>query len=316
MQNQAYVYPSLERPNFLPKIGHGSECARHGEILHGVFEGPDARLVRGSVGLTCDALRSKAVFSADATGLIRVEPSWKTKALRAVELAISFCDVPRCGGTLKISSNIPARPGFGSSTSDVVAAIRAVTGAFGIKASPEGIANLAARAADSIAAIFSHRAVLFADDEGRIIENFGGALPSMDVLGFNAGYSGFGASAGVSARPRYDWWEVEAFRPLVGLIRRAVDTQDAALVGRVATASARINQRHAPIECFDLLERLAGKCGALGLQIAHRGSVAGLLFDQDDPDLNERIESAKAVLAEDGFRSTWRFATGRKVVIS
>jgi len=108
---------------------------------------------------------------------------------------------------------------------------------------------------------------------------------------------------------QYSQWEIEAFRPLLGLLRRALHTQDARLLGRVASASARINQRHLPKPCFERLERLGEELGAVGLQVAHSGSVIGILFDGASPDREEQIEEARARVAEMGFGSLWRFTT-------
>jgi uncharacterized protein involved in propanediol utilization len=132
-------------------------------------------------------------------------------------------------------------------------------------------------------------------------------LPALEVLGFNTDPHGVDTLTFPPAR--YTWWEIEAFRPLVGLIRRAAYSQDPALVGQAASASARINQRHLPKPRFDQLEAVVEAVGALGLQVAHSGTLVGLLFDPADPLLDERINEAQALLAEMTFDTTWRFTS-------
>jgi uncharacterized protein involved in propanediol utilization len=106
------------------------------------------------------------------------------------------------------------------------------------------------------------------------------------------------------APARYSWREIESFRPLLGLLRRVIHHGDAALLGCVATASARLNQRILPKPHFERLERLAQETGALGLQVAHSGSVAGLIFSPEDAAGPRWAEAALADLYQS---PTWRF---------
>ncbi|TIW02170.1 MAG: kinase, partial [Mesorhizobium sp.] len=70
---------------------------------------------------------------------------------------------------------------------DVVASIRAVAATLKIQLRTSSIGRLAVaaeRASDAIA--FDDHAVLFAQREGVVIENFGGALPPLLLIGFKA----------------------------------------------------------------------------------------------------------------------------------
>jgi uncharacterized protein involved in propanediol utilization len=81
------------------------------------------------------------------------------------------------------------------------------------------------------------------------------------------------------------------------------------LVGKVATETTRINQNHLPIPHVDELDLVVGETGALGMSIAHSGDIAGLLFEQRDPDLEQRCELAQRMLRDTGFDEQWRFDT-------
>ncbi|HEV8639296.1 MAG TPA: hypothetical protein VG370_34240 [Chloroflexota bacterium] len=306
--------PPVDRMERCPTRGYGWASGHHGEILQGLFKVPDeagGRLCRGLVTLPCRLFWSEATFLPDASGVVRVTPAPKSKVHRAVGLALSRCGGARWGGHLWVRSNIPPRLGFGSSTSDVTAAIRAVADAFGLRLPSTVVAELAVQAevaADSV--MFGQRAVLFAHRDGQLIEDFGQPLPALEVLGFNTDPTGAGVDTVTLAPACYSWREIEAFQPLVALMRRAVHVQDARLVGRAASASARINQRYLPTPHFDRLERLVAEVEALGVQVAHSGTAAGLLFDPSRPGLDERVRPAQARLAELGFGSTWRFRAG------
>jgi uncharacterized protein involved in propanediol utilization len=292
-------------------IGCGRSIAHHGEILQGVFAGPGGRFQRGLVTLPCAVLRSSARFDLDPASPLNVEPSWKVKALEAARLALRHFDRPSAGGRLIIRSDIPPRWGFGSSTSDVIAALQAVASALNRRLPCDVVAALAVRAETaSDAVMFEDRAVLFAQRAGVVLEDFGCALPPLDVLGFNADATGCGVDTLLTPPAEYSWWECQAFRPLLGLLRRALHAQDPRLLGQVASASARINQRHFAKPCFDRLEELVREVGAVGLQVAHTGSVFGFLFDSCDVHRERRIDLARCRLAALGLGPVWHFRTG------
>lgn len=303
-QNELWS-PLPDNEQIHPIVGRGSSIGHHGEIFQGVYVNAANRIQRGLVSLMSELFRAEAVFYPGSSHGVIVKPSWKLKAARAAQLTLEHCEVGASGGRLFLRNNIPPSWGLGSSTSDVTAAIRAVGAAFGRTLSPRVVAEIAVKAevaSDSI--MYTNRAVLFAQREGLVLEEFSQQLPPFEVLGFNtdpAGYETLGAPPA-----RYTWWEIEAFRPLIGLLRKAVSTQDPKLVGRVASASARINQRHLPKLHFDYVEKLIENVDALGLQVAHSGTVVGVLFDPADSNLEEKIAEAKAYLAEVGITLSWR----------
>lgn len=86
--------------------------------------------------------------------------------------------------------------------------------------------------------------------------------------------------------------------------------KDVALLGSVATASTEINQRHLPIPGLDRIRDIARTSGALGVQAAHSGDIAGLLFDRDDPDVEARAALAQRLLQEIGIDEQWNYTTG------
>jgi uncharacterized protein involved in propanediol utilization len=308
MKQETDRFPCVSPPARQLEGSHGSSIAHHGEILQGIFETPDGQLQRALVTLPCRLLHSFAAFRPGA-GALSVAPAWRVKALEAARLTLAHLGVPEQGGVLTITANVPVGWGLGSSTSDVIATIRAVAKAFNRQLAPEALASLAVRAeVASDSTMFEDRAVLFAHRDGNLLEDFSRALPSLEVLGFNVAD---GVDTVGMQPAAYTLSEIEAFRPLLGLLRRALYTQDASLVGLVASASARINQRHLPKPYFDRLEALVDDLGAAGLQVAHSGSVVGLLFDMADPLRDERIAAGSAKLAELGCRSVWRFSTRR-----
>jgi uncharacterized protein involved in propanediol utilization len=259
------------------------------------------------VTLPCTLYRTRVRFRPVPSGPLTVEPADRLRSRNAARLTLDALGRTGWGGAVRIDSNVPVQWGCGSSTTDVLATIRAVADAFDAVLEPEWIATLAVAAETASDSLMfgPGRAVLFAQRRGRVLADLGGPLPAVRVLGFNTeGEKGVGT---LTLPPvPYSTWEIEAYRPILGMLRRAVADQDPGLLGRVATASTVIMQRHRPKRQMPELLRLAREAGALGVQIAHSGTVAGFLFD---PAAADRADRARDGLRRLGVQASWEFAT-------
>jgi uncharacterized protein involved in propanediol utilization len=266
-------------------VGVGYAPAHHGELLQGVFD-DGGRLRRGLVTLPLPQRGTRATFypSQDHWGVVGTPELIKVR--RAAVLALrefSTHPSPAKGGQIEITTDVPRGIGMGSSTSDVTATIRAVADYHGVSLSPEEVGRLAVLAecaSDSI--MIDDRVVLFAHRDGMVIEELGASLPPMLVLGCDTDP---GRKVDTLAlRPaEYGPREVAEFAELRAGMRSAVATGDTALLGEVATASARINERFLPKPGFEALLQLCQGYGGCGVQVAHSGTVAGLIFDGRRP---------------------------------
>jgi len=298
-----------------PDVGVGYAPAHHGELLQGMFGDPAGQPRRALVTLPQPGRGTRAAFHPSYSHGGVLGPPAMTKVRRAAMLALrGFANYPAAakGGRVEISSNIPCGVGMGSSTSDVTATIRAVADFHGVQLAEDEVARLAVTAecaSDSI--MIDDRVVLFAHRDGVVLETFGHRLPPMYVLSCDTE-----PAARVDTlrlRPAdYDESEVANFGVLRAALRRAVVLADAALLGRVATASSRINQRYLPKPHLELLLQRCLQHGGCGIQVAHSGTVAGLLFDAVPPDAEHRLRRCAAQLrasaAELGIAVTGLFA--------
>lgn len=283
------------------KIGIGTAIGHYGELLQGVFEDRSGQLHRGLVTLPLAKLTSKATFTATGASALTVHPDGKIKAGLAARLTLDHLDVAE-GGALRVESSIPVGHGYGSSTADVVAAIRAVAAAHTAQLQPSRIGQLAVaaeQASDAIA--FDGHAVLFAQREGVVLEDFGGALPPLLLVGFKTG-GGLPIDTLQLQPARYDGTEIQQFRVLRALIAHAVRYQDPDCLGRAATASARISQRHQPKQHFERVIEIAEEARACGVLVAHSGSLLGILFDRADKNLLHRAGRVAISAERAGFR--------------
>lgn len=290
------------------QVGVGRAMAHHGELLQGVFEGADGRLHRGLITLPFAAQQSTVTFWPRAQGGIRTRPASRRKAARAAALTLEHLGFANVGGDLTIESDIPVGHGYGSSTADVIAAIRAAAAAAGATLRRSTVCRLAVEAEGASDAIaYGDQAVLFAHREGLILEHFGGEYPPLLVVGFRTGGARPIATLSLP-RARYDSQEIEQFRVLRGLASHAIRHQDPRVVGLVATASARISQHHLTKPRFEAVLNLAEAHGACGVQVAHSGTLMGVLFDADERGVAARAAVLAGTLGQAGFRGIRTFA--------
>ncbi|MEU3747202.1 MULTISPECIES: GHMP kinase [Streptomyces] len=297
--------------------GTGAALCHHGEILQGVFLDDDGRRCAGLVTLPMAGPGSSAEFvrAPDTPPeALTVVPAGRSKAVRGAALAVAACAErsghPPCGGELRLTGEIPVGLGMGSSTSDVIAAIRAVADSYGTRLTPGAVARLAVRAETACDPLMLDGGgpVLFAQREGRILEVLGPALPPLVVVGC---VLGGGAPVDTLALPAYepDAGDVRTCERLRARLRLAVATGDAALLGEVATASARRGQQVLGHPEFEALTGIARRVGAVGVQIAHSGAVAGVLFDPASPGVRHGVRDCLRALEAHGIPATWTFTT-------
>ncbi|SNR54143.1 GHMP family kinase ATP-binding protein [Actinoplanes regularis] len=227
------------------------------------------------------------------------------KAVRSAEETLLRIGAPDWGGTVEVHSTIPRGRGLGSSTADVVATARAVAHAFGRRLSPQEIGEIAVAAEAASDSLMFDLPVLFAQREALTLEAFPHSLPPFTLIGADFG----GSDVDTLAAPqiRYDARERADFRALRGALRRALHLGDSSLLARVSTASTVINQRYRPIAQVDALLAEHASWGAMGIQVAHSGTVAGVICPLGDMDAAKR---AAARLESLGAMEIWRFDVG------
>jgi uncharacterized protein involved in propanediol utilization len=289
------------------RTGIGYAPAHHGELLQGMFDDGTGTLRRALVTLPHPARGSRAVFHPSQQHLGVVGTPSLAKVRRAAARALlEFARHPATakGGQIEITSDVPRGVGMGSSTSDVTATIRAVADYHGVSLSAEEVARLAVAAECASDSIMIDGVVLFAQRDAIVLETFGQRLPPMVVVGFDTEPGGAGVDTLAHHPAEYSGSEIAAFGVLRAALRRAVARGDVALLGRVATASARINQRFLPKPGLDKLIEECRALGGTGLQVAHSGTIAGFLFDARRPGAPERALRAQARVAELGYAPT------------
>jgi uncharacterized protein involved in propanediol utilization len=242
---------------------------------------------------------------------LEVTPAWKKKAERAALLALDAIGAP-AAGRLEMECAVATGVGLGSSTCDVVAAIRAVGDAHGVKLEAGDVARLAIEAEGAADPIMFDEVVLFAQRRGCVLESFGEWVPRYTVVSIDTDAAGAGGIDTLGlAIPSYTRAELGAFERLVLRAREAFRERDARAIAAIATASARLNQRFLPMRKFHEICALAEAYDALGVQISHSGTVAGILFDaQGMPSNGDPARRVMEQVGALGVRPLGLFTTG------
>jgi uncharacterized protein involved in propanediol utilization len=258
-------------------VGVGTAGHHHGEILQGGLR-VGGEVVACLVTMPVGGVGSRVRYVSLGVGL-DVVPAWKNKAGRAAGLALAAIGAP-VAGRLEIECSVATGVGLGSSTCDVVAAIRAVCGAYGVQLDAGRVAGIAVEAEGAVDPImFDGEMVLFAQRHGRVLESFGSWTPRYAVLSIDTDLGEGGIDTLSLPTPQYTDADLAAFENMIGRAREAFQRRDPVTLAAIATESATLNQRFVPMRKFWEIRDLAASYPALGVQISHSGTVAGILFD-------------------------------------
>ncbi len=260
-------------PASVPALGIASAPGTCGELAQGLLDGT-------SVMVTCpiDLHTTATVALFEGSGRVH-GPANAPKARRAVALTLASLGRTGLDARLSLEGQIPRKKGMASSTADVAAAIGAAAAALDVTLSVRRQADLAlaVEPSDGVmvpgVALFDHR-------NGRIARSLGDP-PAMRILilefadtvdteAFNA------VDRDVELRR-----QAARFQEALALITAGVACADAELVGRGATESALAYQRVLPKPQLPAVLELRRAAGAMGINVAHSGTVMGLLFAED-----------------------------------
>ncbi|MBL1078372.1 hypothetical protein JK358_28600 [Nocardia sp. 2] len=299
--------PNSESEN---RIGCGYAPGHHGELLQGIFYDKTGRRRRALVTVLLPDRGSHATFHPDHSSSDVITEPELVKVRAAAKLAVQAFGGHSgavVGGRIELRSDLPKGIGMGSSTSDVTATIRAVADYYGIRPSPTVLGRLAVEAElASDSTMIEDRVVLFAHREGITLETFGRRLPKMIIVGCLADPDRDSVNTNRLRPAEYTESEVRIFEVLRAALRRAVTTGNVRLLGQVATTSALINQRYLPKPTLRLLLQLCASYEGCGVQVAHSGTVAGLIFDPARPGGLENAQRCESRIRELGLEvTTW-----------
>jgi len=242
-----------------------------GELAQGVIEG-----IHFLVTCPVDFYsRVKVDIYSDGPGV--EAPQDCDKAAAAVRRTLFQLKNAKVRAKLTINNPIPRGKGMASSSADLAAAIAATGLALGEEISPYQIAQIALsiEPTDGImipgVALFDHRA-------GIIRESLG-PPPPMEIVALDLG--GTVDTVQFNMVDRFQRWRSvdEQTGEALRLLRRGIEEQDPALVGRGASISAEASQTVLAKPRLAEVKEFAESVGAVGVNVGHSGTIMGVLLD-------------------------------------
>ncbi|MDP6346854.1 MAG: GHMP kinase [Dehalococcoidia bacterium] len=256
-----------------------------GELVQGTIDG-----IHFHISCPVD-LFSRVAVSLASSGSLSGPPECP-KAIEALRAALSRNGNNSWGGRLRVESPIPRSKGMASSTADILGAVAAAGLATGDANGPEDMARVALSIEPSDGTIFPG-VVLFDHREGRLLKPLG-APPPLDIVALDFGgqvdtvdFNRADRSAILRSLERRT---VEA----AALVEAGIRQGDPALIGEGATLSALSHQAVLPKECLNRVVAVSREAGAVGVCVAHSGTVVGVMVD---PRKGSRQEMARFLQA-------------------
>ena len=251
-----------------------------GELVQGMTGGahflvtcPINQFSRATVTLRVgdSAQSDAAVFGIDHL------PKARQAASRALAMLSPLRGAANLTAEIAVANPIPVGKGMGSSSADITAAVGAIGLAAGQPFSPQAIAGIAlsVEPTDGVmfpgVALFDHRC-------GSIAESLG-APPPMEVIAIDTG--GTVDTLEFNSIDRTAQWDKVESRTdeALRLVREGIFRGDPELVGRGATISARAGHLPALDEWIERAVAFADEQGVAGINVAHSGTVVGILLD-------------------------------------
>ena len=199
------------------------------------------------------------------------------KASRAVELSLQRLGIKERRFKLVLSSQLPQGKGMASSSADIASVCQAVACFHGALFSARELAEIALEI-EPTDGVFIPGVAMFDHVSGQIQESLG-EPPPLTIMIFDVG----GEVDTVSFNQRQELALLNQLKSdkvaeALRLVKAGLDASDAALLASGATLSSFANQSILPKEELEALWQFGASQGALGVNIAHSGTVIGLLF--------------------------------------
>ena len=265
-----------------------------GEFVQGILDGHNFL-----ISCPIDMYSTATVTIVNGRGRVYGAPE-APKARRTVELTLARfqrSDVDVC---LRLENPLPSGKGMASSTADIAASAAATAKALDECAAmnPSDITRLALEIepTDSVSypgiTMFDHK-------RGNLIKMLGN-IPPMRIAVLD-----FGGTVDTVAFNRTNRNPIlnrnqSVFLEAISLIESGIKDRNPRDIGAGAVLSAIANQEVLFKPQLDDVLRLAEDVGAVGVNVAHSGTVIGMLFDDD------------VALMQDAVSQSWRKLSGIK----
>ncbi|TQM85423.1 threonine kinase [Saccharothrix saharensis] len=268
----------------MTRIGHGRAFGTFGELLQGALPEEERDFL---VTLPITEYSSARFELTGEHDPVVVTPPNKDKSRLLVERMLALGG-HRGGGVLELAGRLPEGKGLASSSADLVATARAVAAALEQPLDAVAIEGFL-RHIEPTDGVMHDGIVAFYHREVRLRERLG-CLPVLTIVGVDEGGQVDTVRHNRVPKP-YTARDRQEYAELLDALTAAVRGHDLAAVGAVSTRSAELSTKVRPRPLLAALRRIGAEVDALGLVIAHSGTVIGVLIADNDPSREDKVRS-------------------------
>lgn len=242
-----------------------------GELVQGTINGENF-LITCPVNIYSEVAVVSAIQPLDKCAYVKVR--------KAITKTKEYLNIKNIDYDFHISSQLPIGKGMASSSADISAACQAVALSQGKLLTPAEIADIAL-AIEPTDAIFYPGILMFDHVNGQIRHNLG-TPPEIDIAVFDVG--GEIDTLHFNRRddlPVLNKEKEETVKVALNLVIDGLARSDINLIGQGTTLSALANQSILFKPNLEGIIKLSKKFNAAGVNVAHSGTVLGVLFDRN-----------------------------------
>lgn len=218
------------------------------------------------------------------------------KSLSAVRSLMNMHGLPATGRLL-VRSPFPRGKGFASSTADIAASLHAVSQAFNLDLTPHQLGRIAVGIEPTDGSIFQG-IVLFDHRNGSILQPLGEPPPAK-LLVVDTGGAVDTVQYNQTLNENLLKGNQDATVAALQLLREGLAKGDLAKLGEASRISAQRHQTVLPKPGLDEIDAIGVAHGAVGIAVAHSGTICSLIFP---PDLRT-AGAAEAIREQLGYPS-------------
>lgn len=212
----------------------------------------------------------------------------KKKAMLALQKTFEYFNTPEKyvkNIDLTINSNIPIAKGMASSTADIAATISAAANLLGKELSSRELGELCCEIEPSDSTIF-HRLTLFDHINGIINKEYSWN-PEMKILILEPSKFVNTVDFRKNDYSKIRYENKNKLEEAHRLFSQGCKDRDKKLLGKAATISSIANQKILFKPMLNEIIEVASKLNAYGVNVAHSGTVIGILYDEAKTDVKK-----------------------------
>jgi L-threonine kinase len=255
-------------------------------VLNGKGEPCPSKEERGKVVGPPDKWHVKPRYNIGATCLPRGPKGftgWKTK--EAIKKTLKFLGKKNLGAHFEIDSKIPLGKGMASSTADIGAASLATASALKKEISPQEIIRIALSIEPTDGTLFN--GIVIFDHRNGALFKFLGKAPDMEILVIDLGGEVDTLEFNKKDLIKINQEREGEIKEALKLVEKGIKRKNPGLIAKGATISAFSNQRILYKPALDRIWKIAQEAGALGINVAHSGTVVGVLAEPSKVNFKE-----------------------------